>query len=92
MAGTPVEQVETHGFVQDGCDPCLFANTELVIRIGVHVDDMLAVDPGESKKHLLQELAKDMAMRWGMGTDKPQEFLGSFFVPNTARLHIWSSV
>ena len=24
----------------------------------------------------MQELAKDMAMRWGMVTDQPQEFLG----------------
>ena len=35
-----------------------------------------AVGPSELKKHLLQELAKDMAMRWGMGTDKPQEVPG----------------
>ena len=27
-------------------------------------------------KNLLPELAKDMAMRWGMVTDKPQEILG----------------
>ena len=57
-------------------DPCLFVNTELDICIGVHVDDMLAVGPSELTKNLLQELAKDMAMRWGMVTDKPQEFLG----------------
>ena len=50
VAGTPVEQVETHRLVQDGHDPCLFANTELDIRIGVHVDDMLAVGPSESKE------------------------------------------
>ena len=37
---------------------------------------MLAVGPSESTKKLLQELAKDMAMHWGMVTDKPQEFLG----------------
>ena len=40
------------------------------------MDDMLAVGPSELTKKLLQELAKDMAMRWGMVTDKPQEFLG----------------
>ena len=51
-------------------------NVELDICIGVHVDDMLAVGPCESPKTLLQELGKDMAMRWGMVTDKPQEFLG----------------
>ena len=50
--------------------------TELDIFIGVHVDDMLAVGPSEGTKNLLQELAKDMAMRWVMVTDKPQEFLG----------------
>ena len=49
---------------------------ELDICIGVPVDDMLAVGPSEVTKNLLQELAKDMAMRWGMVTDKPQEFLG----------------
>ena len=49
----------------------MFANTELDICIGVHVEDMLAVGPSE-----LQELAKDMTMRWSMVTDKPQEFLG----------------
>ena len=51
-------------------------NAELDICIGVHVDDMLAVGPSELTKNLLQELSKDMAMCWGMLTDKPQEFLG----------------
>ena len=51
-------------------------NTELDICIGVHVDDMLAVGPNASTNNLLQELAKDMAMRWGVVTDRPQEFLG----------------
>ena len=60
--------------------------------IGVHVDGMLAVGRSELTKNLLQELAKDMAMRWSMASDKPQEFLGRFFVPDTARIHIWSSV
>ena len=32
--------------------------------------------PSELTKNLLQELSKDMTMRWGMVTDKPQEFLG----------------
>ena len=68
--------LKEHGFVQDERDPCLFANTEMDICIGVHVDDMLAVGPSELTKNLLQELSKDMAMRWSMVTDKPQEFLG----------------
>ena len=42
----------------------------------MHVDDMLAVVPSELTKNLLQELSKDMTMRWCMVTDKPQEFLG----------------
>ena len=42
----------------------------------MHVDDVLAVGPSELTQTLLQELAKEMAMRWGMVTDKPQEFLG----------------
>ena len=46
------------------------------ICIGVHVDDMLAVGPSELTKNLLQELAKDITMRWGLVTDKPREFLG----------------
>ena len=37
---------------------------------------VLAVGPSELTKNLLQELSKDMTMRWGMVTDKPQEFLG----------------
>ena len=65
-----------HGFTQDERDPCLFVNKELDNCIGVHVDDMLAVGPNESTKTQLQELAEDMAMRWCMVTDKPQEFLG----------------
>ena len=69
-------KLKEHAFVQDERDPCLFANTELDICIGVHVDDMLAVGPSELTKNLLQELSKDMAMRWRMVTDKPQEFLG----------------
>ena len=68
--------LKKHGFVQDKRDPCLFAKAGLDIRIGVHVDDMLAVGPSELTKNLLHELAKDMAMRWGMVTDKPQEFFG----------------
>ena len=51
-------------------------NTELDICIGVLVDDMLAVGPSELTKNLLQELSKDMTMRWCMVTDKPPEFLG----------------
>ena len=69
-------KLKEHGFVQDERDPCLFANTELDICIGVHVDDMLAIGPSDLTKNLLQELSKDMTMRWGMVTDKPQEFLG----------------
>ena len=69
-------KLKEHGFVQDERDPCLFVNTELDICIGVHVDDMLAVGPGELTKNLLQELSKDMTMRWCMVIDKPQEFLG----------------
>ena len=40
------------------------------------MDDMLAVGPSEITKRLLEALAKDMTMRWGMVTDKPQKFLG----------------
>ena len=69
-------KLKEHGFVQDERDPCLFANTELDICIRVHVDDMLAVGPSELTKNLLQELSKVMTMRWGMVTDKPQEFFG----------------
>ena len=56
-------KLKEHGFVQDERDPCLFANTELDICIGVHVDNMLAVGPSALTKNLLQELAEDMAMR-----------------------------
>ena len=69
-------KLKEHGFIQDELDPCLLENTELDICIGVHVDDMLAVGPSELTQNLLQELAKDMAMRWSMVTDKLQEFLG----------------
>ena len=55
--------LKEHGFIQDERDPCLFANTELDIYIGVHVDDMLAVGPRELGKN--QELAKDMTMEYG---------------------------
>ena len=69
-------KLKEQGFVQDERDPCLFVNAELDICIGVHVDDMLAVGPSELTKNLLQELSKDMTIRWGMVTDKPQEFHG----------------
>ena len=85
-------KLKEHGFVQDELDLCLFVNTEVDICIGVHVDDILAVGPSELTKNLFQELAKDMAMRWSVVTDKPQELLGRSFVPNTARLHVWSVV
>ena len=58
--------LKEHGFVQDERDPCLFVNAELDICIGVHVDDMLAVGLNELTKNLLQELSKDMTMRWGL--------------------------
>ena len=57
-------KLKEQGFVQDERDPCLFANTELDICIGVHVDDMLVVGPSELTKNLLQELSQDMTMRW----------------------------
>ena len=57
-------KLKEHGFVQDELDPCLFANTELESCIGVHVDDMLAVGPSDLSKNLLQELSKDVTMRW----------------------------
>ena len=79
-------KLKEHGFLQGERNPCLFVNTELDICIGVHVDDMLAVGPSELTKNLLQELSKDMTMRWGMVTDKPQEFLGPFFVPDTRKV------
>ena len=69
-------KLKEHGFAQDERYLCLFANTELDICIGVHVEDMLAVGRSELTKNLLQELARDMAMRWSMVTDKPQEFAG----------------
>ena len=64
-------KLKEDGFVQD-----VIVNTELDISIGVHVDDMLAVGSSELTENLLQELAKDMTMRWCMVTDKPQEILG----------------
>ena len=60
-------KLKEHGFVQDERDPCLFANTELDICIGVHVDDMLAVGPSELTKNLWQKLSKDMTMRGRYG-------------------------
>ena len=60
-------KLKEHGFVQDERDLCLFVNTELDICIGVHVDDMLAVGLSEVTKNLLQELVKDMTMRWEYG-------------------------
>ena len=59
-----VGKLKEHDFVQGERDPCLFVNTELDICIGVHVDDMLAVGPSELTKKLLQELSKDMTMRF----------------------------
>ena len=56
----------------------------------MHVDDVLSVGPSEVTKNLLQELAKDMAMLWGVVTDKPQEFLGRSLCTDTARLLVWS--
>ena len=53
-------------------------------------DDMLAVGPSDLTKNLLQELSNDMTLRWGMVTDKTSRVPWSFFVPDTARLHVWS--
>ena len=40
-------KLKEHAFVQDESDPSSFANMELDICVGVHVDDMLAVGPSE---------------------------------------------
>ena len=34
---------------------------------------MLAVRPSEMTKNVVQELAKDIVLRWSMVTDKPQK-------------------
>ena len=81
LAGTFVGKVERSWFRSIRARSGLFANTELDICIGVHVDDMLAVGPSELTKNLLQELSKDMTMRWCMVSDKPQEFLGRSLYP-----------
>ena len=60
-------KLKEHGFVQDEHDPCLFVIAELDICVGVHVDDMLAVGPSDLTKNVLQELSKDMTMRWWHG-------------------------
>ena len=52
------KKLEGHGF-KTSAIPCLFANTEVDICIGVHVDDMLVVGPSESTKILLQELTRE---------------------------------
>ena len=84
------KKLKEHGFIQDERDPCLFVNAELDICIGVHVDDMFAVGPSDATKNVLEKLAKDMAMRWGMVTDKPQEFLGRSLCRTTQGYNIWS--
>ena len=63
------------GFIQGERDPCLFANTETG-HLHWGACGRLAVGPSDLTNNLLQELAKDMAMRWGVVTGKPQEFLG----------------
>ena len=81
--------LKEHGFLfKTSAIRVLFVNIELVICISVHVDDMLAVGPSELAKNLLQEFSDNMTLRWSMVTDKPQEFLWSFFVPDTAMLHV----
>ena len=70
----PSSKLKEHVYIQDERALCLFANAELNICIGVHVGDMLAVGPNEFTKNLLQELAKDMALRWSTVTDNPEEF------------------
>ena len=56
------------------------------ICIGVHVEDMLAVGPSESSKICCRNLRRTWQCVGSMVTDKPQEFLWSFFVPDTARI------
>ena len=73
--GTCVRQVAQFGLQSNERDPCLFASQKLDICFGAHVDDMLAVGPSVMTKTLLQKLAKDMAMRWVMANEEPQEFL-----------------
>ena len=69
-------KAKEHGFSQDERHTSLFMNEKLDVCVGVHVDDMQAVGPSELTKTLSQKLAKNMAMRWCMVTETPQELLG----------------
>ena len=58
--------MKERGFKQDERDPCFFINEVHNICISVLVDDILAVDPKDATRQFLQELAKEMELRWGM--------------------------
>ena len=48
----------------------------------VHVDDILAVGTTDATRHLLQELAKEMEMRWEYGDREKSGVLGTIFEQN----------
>ena len=62
------------GYEEPHSDEGCFAATATIQ--GIRMLLARAVGPSELTRNLLQELSKDMTMRWGMVTDKPQEFLG----------------
>ena len=62
---------------QDERDPCVFANTELDICVGVHVDDIAGSGTQRvNETFVAGTRGCDMAMRWSVVSDKLQEFLG----------------
>ena len=53
------DKLKENGFLQDERDPCLF------VKLVCMWTTLLTVRPSELTKNLLQELSKDMTMRWG---------------------------
>ena len=51
----------------------------------VHVDDMLAVGPKDATEQLLQDLARDMEMRWSMVIETTR-IIGHIFEKDDERL------
>ena len=74
---TLVEWLLSVGFVQSLNDPCIFFHPQTKLRIGVHVDDIIARGQRKASKEFWQSVDRKFGVKsWGFVEDgQPQTFL-----------------
>ena len=70
---TLVSWLESIGFVESNCDPCLYLCNDRVSQIFFHVDDLILVGPGNDFKNKFEKRFSNSA------SHKPNTILGMKF-------------